>query len=412
MRALRSLRSLPDGTILASFAVKAVIAILLAGLVMAITMAGTLRADRPVAALAWTPSNGVAMANWAAGAIQADKGRTSRARAKSVAVRALERDPAAVPAWRALALAAEADGSAEIARRRFAIVEQLTKRDQPTHMWLVTKYVSERRSAQLMAQLDLALRTSKSNWEQLLPLLVGLSAEPQLVPPLIEHLKSGPNWRDAFMGRLAAISPNLETAARLSADLDPAIPAEREWIGTLLKRMADERRFALAWRYNARVTGSTRDSPPAQVHDGSFEGDAPYPFGWMLSADPDISAQRGTRPGAKGNSLLLATADRKSGEAARQLLALPRGSYRLSARAGGLPDAQEERPVLQLSCVDAAAPLVRIQPGGGSETSYAGIARVPPNCAWQWLTIEVRGSDPDSLEVPWIDDVAVTRLGI
>jgi len=382
-------------------------------IVVSVTTAGVYGETRPVTALAWSPANAEAASIWASRALRADKAGAD-AHARVMAQVALARDATSVDAWRTLAETADRKGDVGLARRRYSWVERLSRRDQQTHFWLANDFLQRGMIGATVEQLDLALRTSESNWDRFLPMMVAASADARVVEPLRRRLQSAPNWRDPFMARLAASAPNLSTAAQIAGSLDWHVPAQREWIAILLQRMADRGDYDLAWRFYTQVRGWPTSQRPARIVDGDFESSGQYPFGWGLVDEDDLSAQRGARPGDKGNSLLIGVSDGHSGSVARQLLALPAGAYRISARMGGVPKEADERPNITVSCAGQSSPLVSLRGSEAATTDEGGVfaadLSVPEGCAWQWLAVEVAGGDEPTEVSSWVDDLAIRVL--
>ena len=129
------------------------------------------------------------------------------ARARTLALAALRRDPTMAPAWRLLALAASMQGREREAARLFHFAERLSRRDLPTQLWLIEESVSRNDIPGALRHYDIALRTSLASPELLFPVLTRASGDNNVVGPLGTLLASDPPWRETFLWQLVADAP-------------------------------------------------------------------------------------------------------------------------------------------------------------------------------------------------------------
>jgi tetratricopeptide (TPR) repeat protein len=382
-------------------------------LVFKVSMAGVLVNANPPFVLAWAPFDAQARANWAAVLLTAGR-PTSEVRAAAEA--AIRRDPTRVVAYRTLALAADRDGDSARALFYADLANRVSRRDQPTQVWLVGHFLRQGDFARGVRHLDIALTTSDRSRHLLFPLMASSMIDRRMQSLLRETLARRPEWWLPFLAYAADNASDLPAAAALAAGLlDPAVREQRAVIATLLQRLAESGEFDAAGALFARSVGT-----PAfgMVRDGGFQADpALPPFDWQLMHDDDLTAVRQSRPDSAGGSALsLIASGGRSGTVARQLLRLPAGTYRLGAEVGAIPADLSDRPTLRVACAEApteAAPLVALRPerSGTEGQRIGGAFTVPTRCAWQWLSVSLSGDGPQSDISPWIDNIAIMRAG-
>jgi len=383
--------------------------------VLKVSVAGAYRDSDPVRALEWYPSDADAKARLAAQIVAADP-TEGRERAIALAQAALARDPTRVIAVRALGYAADAGGASRWANILMEQAYWLSRRDQPTQLWLVKEHYRRGDHAGMVRHFDIASRTSDRSWAQLFPIMIGATTDPRVHRQIARTLSEKPNWWRDFVAELVAKGTELPLVVSLVQDrLDPDVPEERAIIVTLLQRLSSAREFGLAWSVYSEAAALPTASREALVRDGGFEAaSALAPFEWSLGQEPDLAAARQTRGDTESGVVLsLLASNGRSGEVARQLVQLPRGSYRLEADVGQVPQAMFERPLLKILCADgiSADTLIAVRPTTASEAMQRvrGEFTAPGGCQWHWLTVEVGGDGPVRDSPPWIDNVVIRR---
>jgi len=379
--------------------------------VLQVSLAGVLQYVLPFKTLAWAPNNAIAQATMAA-RLQA-AGRLPEAR--TMAIAALQRDSTTVAALRTLALTAEAEGDQAQALRLIDLAHDLSRRDLPTQLWLISHSIRAGDLEAAVHHFDLAMRTSTQGSDQLIPLLVAATGDERLLPPLSRLLARNPSWKLTFLSQLGALGPRPDHNVWLTRGrLDPALPEEREAIRSLISRLAGAGRFDLAWQLYHDVSPGV---DAASLRSGNFEGSEGYPpFDWSFADDPDLSALRISRPdGAPGYALSLLAQNSRTGDVARQVIRLAPGAYRLEYDAGAVPASTSERPVVSLTCPDRSEPILALRPDTAREAPQrvGGMFSVPTGCTWQSLSISISGSGSgsDATVSPWIDNIAIRRAG-
>lgn len=385
------------------------IAALIAAPVLCVSVAGVLRGSRPALALKWMPADAEAGANLASLVVNADSSPEVRAQARAAAIAALESNPMAVAAFRALGTAADAEGNSAMALRYYSASERLSRRDQATQAWFILYDFRRGAPEQAVHHFDIALRTSRERWDTLLPLLVRLSSAPTMVRPLRRLAETRPPWWPLFAANLVSNGEPLNNVVALTHGLLDASNAEGALLTEiLLARLVAANRIDLAWRLYAEQR--PRNPRPGALRDGGFEQTGGLtPFDWQLAQETDLSAMRTTVPG-QGTVLSYSASEGRTGEAARQLVRLPPGPHRFQFDSGQIPAERLQRPHLLVRCADEAAQvLLDLQPqaSGQSRTRVAARFVVPANCPWQWVVLRVSDLGSSNPDTPWIDNIAI-----
>lgn len=381
--------------------------------VLSSSVAGAFRDLRPAWAALWSPFDSGARGNLAVGLVATSKLEGARTRARALALDAIRRDGLSVAAFRAFGLEADARRDRERALRYFEYAQTLSRRDQATQVWLIDN--SGRRGDLLRAvrHLNIALTTSYRNWDALLPLMVALTGDSRALGPISQLLDKQPVWRRAFLARLAASGPSPASAVALARGrLDVTVSDERGSIQRLLNRLVADRQFALAWRFYLESNGNEASLTRMSVRNPSFELAAGLsPFDWEFTQEADLSADTEPRSDGRGNALSLLATNGRAGVLARQLLRLEPGRHRLRAEGANISSTVGERPVLLIAC---AGPPDRTifqarPPAGAAPRRFGNDFLVPPNCDWQWITIQLSGTDPRSDTLPWVDNIEIRK---
>jgi len=185
-------------------------------------------------------------------------------------------------------------------------------------------------------------------------------------------------------------------------------------IQSMMQHLAAAGNFGLARRLYDDFHLGTQKAGANFVNDGGFESPKSVPpFAWSLVEQTDFWAAPQPRQGG-GRYLILSATGGRAGDLARQLLQLGPGSYRLSATAGNVPTTGYQRPTITLRCADGdKAVLITARPSaaGPEAQAIAGNFSVPGRCEFQWIAISLSGADTAPTDLPWIDDVTITRTG-
>jgi hypothetical protein len=150
--------------------------------------------------------------------------------------------------------------------------------------------------------------------------------------------------------------------------------------------MADAGLYGIAWEVFA---SAHPHAAPAAIHDPEFQrlGTVDGPFAWTIVPGNGLSVEQ-SRYGAHG-ALAYRALTGAGGVAARQLLMLPAGGFRLS---GAVPERADGTtpPALRLTCAGSGQPIATI---ATDKPAFAQPFVVPAACPAQWLDVMVDGGD-------------------
>lgn len=391
--------------------------ILVAGLLslwvaLGVTVSMVFGANSYQTALAIWPWGAIPNTAAAAAAIDGDASSSMRAAAYAAAVRAVRREPANVQAVRTLALLDVQASRLAQANRLIDYAQTLSRRDVQTELYLIERFVQADDINGALLHYDHALRTSRKSADVLMPVLVQAIVETPVRGRLAQLLRANPPWRYEFFSRVLTGAPDPDALADLMARarLRSTEPGGATFTRQLVDRLiAAERPAAAFAAYRRAIHRATASA----LRDGGFEtANAIPPIDWWFSDDTTLYAVRENVTGATGDyALRIVTRDGGRGVAARQMLLLPAGRYRVDARIGGVEESAAAEVVLQMRCARGDRPVgraARALAAGDTET-LAMAFTIDTQCPAQWITIAIAAPDQDEAAF-WIDDVAVHRL--
>lgn len=382
------------------------VSVLLTAVVLWVALAGTLPAtvgtSRPTIALTVQPFSATALAARAVAGLEKQSAAPSPA-ALADARRALVLNPTSLPALRVIAVHSMVQGRTGETRRILDYSERLSRRDLFTQLSLIEQSVARNDVAGALVHYDRALRTSRKAAPALMPILIQAVADPVILRALGPMVARRPLWWRELASGLIAPGPHVAAIRPIyhALRLDPKRPEEASLLAQGLGQLVAAHRFGDA---AALYREATRQEPGV-LRNGGF--DAPLsglaPFDWSLNDDPDLSAAIEARSGAAGDPVLMMTASRKAGSAARLLLLLAPGHHSLSFVTGPTADA---RPRVAIRC--ATPPdRVLVAPAAGPKPGRVTAEFVVPNvCPAQWLSFDTSGQSGAD-ENPWIDSIEI-----
>jgi hypothetical protein len=175
---------------------------------------------------------------------------------------------------------------------------------------------------------------------------------------------------------------------------------------------ASRQQFNSAWRIYD-VLRNRRGAWPEPVRNGGFDQANPLPpFDWQLASTNEYGAEPGpaVAPG-QGQSLHVYAAAGNAGVAARQLLLLRPGNYRLSALIGRTDAPAPGGLIWKITCATAPATIRLNQnaaPITGTRTVQSPFNIPAGGCEAQWLTLEIsQGSGGPERAEAWVDLVRI-----
>lgn len=381
-------------------------------LTVGVGMANMLGSVRPASALWFNPFDARVRANIAErGSIALAQRPDLAADIDHLARRALARDPTVVDAWRLMGIVASLRGAEQQSVRTLQFAARLSRRDLPVQLWLIEEQVRRDNVPGALRHYDIALRTSTTSRQLLLPVLAAASAQPNVARPLLQLLASNPPWRGDFATQLTYSTITGDTLPTMVEQL-ASTPAERQIMLPMVQRLVTAGDYNNAWRVY-RLLKQAPAAPPEPVRDGGFAADPLYmPFDWFMINAGALRAERRMRPDAGDDAALHVSAEGgASGEGARQMLLLAPGSYVLTATIGSVAEASVAGVDLQLRCVGdnplelGRASFTPSQAGGAPQRLRFA---VPTGCRAQTLSIGARSTTDVGSSEAWIDNVAIS----
>jgi hypothetical protein len=315
-----------------------------------------------------------------------------RVQADRLARLALRQDPTAIDAGAALGLNAQIRGNTQLARRLFAYVQALSRRDLPTQLWAIGDAIERNDLSAALTHYDIALRTSPDASSLLFPPLAMGTADPTIRAALARTLARQPAWANDFMGYVITNDTDPEAAASLFqmiSHLHGTVPDQ--YSAGVINALIRAGKIDQAWAYYASLhPGASR----RVSRDPTFEShtQAPSEFDWVPIGDGNISAS--IQPdGRHGGALIFAAPPSIGGLVARQIELLPSGDYILEGRSEGIDQSDDAKPYWSLSC-NGGSELGRVDVPNSSVANgrFGGHITVPADCPVQVLALNIRPS--------------------
>lgn len=391
--------------------VTAVLFVLSAGwATVAVSAAALLREVNPAFVLRLAPADARAKVKQAEQEIASAKGPDIPSRPADLSREALRRDPTLVGAWRTLGLAEAVRGRQAAASQFFGIAQRLSRRDAVTQLWLIEDYVRRNDVPGALHHYDIALRTSKSMVEVLLPKLVPAAADPVIARPLAEILSTEPPWAFHFYNYLVGGLSSSAAASGLIARLPPEVRLKHlDTLRRLIPLAVERKEYDAARQTYLRLSGASQDE---LLRNGDFEQASAFPpLEWQFTDTPDLHAVQAAAPDARQGTVLRVSASSGAvGIVASQLLLLAPGTYRLATVTElGAPPAPEWLR-WQVECEGGAGALLRqdVAPSRPGLHRAEDTFRVPHSgCMAQWVRLEVAAPEGLSAAEAWVHRVAI-----
>lgn len=365
------------------------------------------------------PELAVRVAPGSAGALaraaEAALGDDRVADAESLSRASLQIAPFNVRALRVLGLARARSGATAQADQLITLAGNWSLRDDPSHAWLIEQRLKQGNYASAFSHADTLLRRREDTRDQLFKLYTEAAKLDQRAwSPLTRLLSEPPPWRSDYLRSLltASEADALVLNLALSLEKSPHPLSEGDLQGIYENWIGEN-------RYDAIRYLRTRLAPGALLTNGDFEQEQSaqrLPFDWEIPLSGGLSSEiRPDEAGPSNLALRVSHDGYTGGPAARQMLALSPGVYRLSARYRGSTSTQTQPPfTLSLYCAGSRQLIGRVgesqTTGDGEWKAVQGEIVAPPTaCAAQWLLIEPAGAEGPSRSVFWVDDVAIER---
>jgi hypothetical protein len=335
--------------------------------------------------------------------------------AARLARRALRLAPLNASALTTYGVAQEQLGRPRPAAAAVALAGRLGWRDVVTQLWLFRDRLLAGDLASAFDHADAVMRRQDVVPRALLLALATAARDPRSAEVLNLHLAADPPWRLPFFVFLCAYAEPPETdvarALLLRLARGPAPPTNDE-LAVYLRRLVGEQRFNQAaedWRRMTHGTGQV-----GYVQDGDFarpQGNTP--FDWLYGDAIGWSAGLSGAPGRGGQALEIDYDGVSPPSPVRQMLVLPPGAYRLTARSFD-EGASDPTPLSwRLVCATDGQTLagVATPAGAGKWSTFGTIFSVPvAGCPAQWLELSASPGDMRADITVWYDDIAVAPL--
>lgn len=358
-------------------------------LVAAVSFATVAHRRLPAMALKVLPGHAPSLETAAFDRLAGASSKTQLLAAERLAQIAISKEPLAVAAVRTLALAVEAQGQKDRAAALMEYALQKSRRDLATSIWFIEKSVREENPTEALRHYDMALRTSANAERVLIPVLANAVGEEQLIPHLARTLKSNPPWGKQFAAALLTSDAPPENVVRLVDLLKGSRWFGRGYRQQLVASLVEKEEFELA----ARTAGLPAKS--IQFSEGFAAPVGQSAFSWKLTSNYDMESHIRSEKGVP--ALFVSASQEQGGPAAKILLRLQPGRYRVASQLGErVPAELQPSWVIQCAVADGA-PVARLDVGYQERSLPFSI---PTNCPAQWLTLVMRAtSSPDGVQV-------------
>jgi hypothetical protein len=333
--------------------------------------------------------------------------------ARDLAADALTRAPFNLKALRTLGLVTAAEGDVAAADDILTLAGNWSLRDTASHGWLVDRRLRVGDYASSFAHADTLARRGVSQPEVFNLFIEAARQDPRALAPLRNLLATAPPWDREFFSTTQRRSGTESLTATLVAGLEqtPGRLNDSE-LAEIYDLWVRQNRFDAV-----QVLRTSIGRPPASpiVVAGDFSpGNDIQPFAMVPLSGAGLSAEVTDDEVRPNNPALRVSYDGfGSGDAVRQLLLMPPGSYRLVSQyriESGGPDV---RLSWQIRCASGPQPLVEqrlVARDGVTDWSRVETAFSVPSsgCSAQWLGLVTRPGDRRTSIAVWVDDVTIT----
>lgn len=351
------------------------------------TVASIARDGNPALALRFAPYDSGANARQADRLLQLGDDRRLAA---EHARKALERSPLSPVGARVLGFTKEAQGDRAGAHALLMQAGELSRRDLATRLWLIEDAVARNDVSGALRQFDLAMRSSATARSILFPILTNAIADDAFVDPVVELLRSSPNWAPEFVVNAAATGQATENLSEIVARVPSLGDPNRGLRQILINQLVREQKYDAAARFFAAVKNHAR-SP---INNNRFQ----QPRGALTPLEWEMSGEVGHGAEFTEGGLRLYADSSSGGPVARQLLTLPPGTYQLQTTGYARSADPYGGADWIIDCAEPAPAHLLTLRLPTSPGSVGGEFSVPAGCTGQWLRLGVRsGQSPDGV---------------
>lgn len=295
-----------------------------------------------------------------------------------------------------LGLVASARGEQASAARLMTLSERLSRRNGFVQLWFVDNDARAGRTADALSHFDIAMNASPALNGKLYPVLANALQDPAIRREFVKYIRSEPEWLPSFLGYAVDQGNNPAAIARAVVEAG-GLPRTEDYgatVASLLGKLAVTGRYTeMLQLYRTQAPRNAADITTS-LGFGSAAIDPKFtPVAWeFLESD---SGQASLAPASRGQgpALRLEAYDAVRVDAARKVLFLRPGQYRIGYTVSELSEGARGALELSIRCANGGSPLavITLKASGNSRIT------VPASCVAQRAMLSIigaTGSDP------------------
>ncbi|MCW3845607.1 hypothetical protein OF829_00025 [Sphingomonas sp. LB-2] len=386
---------------------------LIAALWLALTAAGAVTQEiAPRAALMLFPKNGFAYQNHAtAGSM----GKTAAVRDMRVgpeqlaeAREALRREPLASGALMLIGIERDAAGKHDEAATLMVATHTLDKRELVANAWLINHYgtMPGDHSEQVLGLLDEALKVKPELGQQYMPAFAQALANPDTIPVFLRLLRAKPSWELNFWRAVAANDAALPNAEVLRSRMLTGRDEQSDVDAMLMASFIRVKRMDLALSFGKGLPAKPGDRDNL-LRNSSFE-DLPSmpPLDWELISDGRIGSAIDE---GRGTLIINAIAG-SGGTVARQLIAMPPGSYQLLVKLGRAEFTRGSDLTVRVHCAESDDPdIPAFSERVDTDLDKPFVVAEDSRCSFYWIDLMFSAFDSSTPASTSVAEVRIIR---
>ena len=352
--------------------------------------------QNPDLALRFMPDHPLALSLKADIQFMDSQSPTSLNQVEAMAKQSLQVQPLNAVAVRLLGYVADARGDKKKARELILLAQQISRRDFGTQLWLIEDAVARGEKTRALYHYDIAMRTTSSSHQILLPTLAGALDDPEVRKALVPYIRRRPNWLPGLLGISIDTSQN---PANLADVLVPAgqLPDNEEYrrlSNNLLNQLAAKSKFPAFRQYYLSLPGTAGATfRSAALNNRTVN--LRYPAaGWQLVDNPAMGGALSAPNNDGQRSLSAFAGSGERGALMHKYIFLRPGKYRFSAGYEAQYSAPDSEIRWDLQCLSAMGNVsawfatTTVRKGRSAATQDFTIT---PDCANQMLTLQLAG---------------------
>lgn len=323
--------------------------------------------------------------------------------------------------YRLLARHAEQNRQEKDAAELYALAARRGPRDLPSLAWLMDYDMRAGDYAGALGRIDRMLRIEPELARKLEPVLASMALDRRAQADVAALLQRQPPWRNAFMAKLIARSPDARALFSLVERLRKARPGlADEELAAWLDRLIRGRQWDSAYLTWAQSLSPEASRHIGNVYNGDFSSEPTHSgFDWRFDPVKGATISRSEAEGDAQNQALDIEFDgsRVPFRHVRQLLALAPGKYQFRYRSR-MDNLRSERGLVwTLGCAEGGRPFAQTEAMSGRSQwrDHAMEFEVPAtNCGGQWLVLRIPAriaAEQRAAGAARFDDVAIRAAG-